>query len=92
MSCLSPDDSITTNFEPGDYIMVPRRIYPTYACNEYGGDGWEGLIMSRRKDVAIVRFTRATSADGRRYTDTPLQVGVLQACPLQHGNETPNAR
>ena len=71
----------TETFAVGDYVVVPRAVYPTYPCREYDGGGWEGLIMSRRGTVAVVKFTRATTANGRAYLDVPLDVSALQACP-----------
>ena len=70
----------TVAFAPGDHVIVPSHVYPSYACWEYDGAGWEALILSRHDDSAVLRFTRARTGSGRPYVDVALQVGVLRSC------------
>ena len=56
-----PDISpLTTSNAVGRRVRVPTACWPTYPCNEHGGQGWTALhIIARRANTATVRFTEA---------------------------------
>ena len=67
----------------GDCVMVPRSVWPTYACNENGGAGWSVRIVSRTTRTAVVDFLHAHTTDGRRYQPERLPLELLTHPPAQ---------
>jgi hypothetical protein len=58
---LAPDNAV------GRRVLVSRARWPQYACHEHGGAGWEATVSSATRTTAVVRFSFATTADGRPY-------------------------
>ena len=56
----------------GDAVFVPREVWPSHACREHAGEGWAATVVATTKFTAVVRFTYARTADGRRYLDERL--------------------
>ena len=63
---------------PGAAVLVPRWLWPTYACAEQGGAGWEAVVRSTSGSTAVVHFVHATADDGSPYADERLPLRVLQ--------------
>ena len=59
-------------------VLVPSARYPTHACNEHDGKGWEAQILSATRITAVVRYLYARTADGRVYEDTREPIGCLE--------------
>ena len=47
-------------------MMVPREMWPRYACKENAGAGWSVEVVKEYKDRVQVRFTEAKS-QGREW-------------------------
>ena len=62
----------------GRTVLVPRSVYPRYPCAERGGAGWEATILSATSRTAVVRYARATTAQGRPYEDVRIPLRLLQ--------------
>ena len=60
---------ITAENATGRPVLVASALWPQYACNEFGGAGWAANVLQCSKHSAIVRFTIATTRDGRAYED-----------------------
>ena len=58
--------------------MIPRHVWPSYACTELEGRGWAAVIVRVSRRVATVRFTGARDADGRLFRNETLDVSVLE--------------
>ena len=56
---LAPDNAV------GRRVLVSASRWPQYTCREHGGTGWEATISSVTRATAVVRFSFATTADGR---------------------------
>ena len=59
-------------------VLVPRALWPSYTCNENGGNGWSGAIVSFCGSTAVVKFTSAATATGQRYEDERLPLSSLR--------------
>ncbi|EOD33154.1 hypothetical protein EMIHUDRAFT_202355 [Emiliania huxleyi CCMP1516] len=53
----------------------------SYACKEFGGAGWAATVLRCSKHTAIVRFTIATTRDGRPYEDARVPLNQLRPLP-----------
>ena len=75
-ACLIP---ITDTLKPNDEVVVPRTLWPKYACTEMGGAGWAATVVrvTAAASAAVVKFTYATTRDGRRYENELLPVNCL---------------
>ena len=74
----APDLSPLDGNALGRRVLVPRSLYPTYACDENDGRGWTARVVNYRGGVATTRFTHATTARGIPYEDVLLRIHVLQ--------------
>ena len=63
----------------GRRVLVPCTRYPSHRCDENDGQGWEATIRSATGLSAMVRYTYATTRDGRAYEDTRETFDVLTA-------------
>ena len=61
----------------GRRVLVPRAVYPTYACSENGGRGWTATVVHYAHGAATLRFTDASDDRGIPYGDVQLQLAVL---------------
>ena len=62
----------------GGRVLVPRAVYPTYACDENGGEGWTAFFLRcSRTGAAALRFTDATTTRGIPHEDVELQLSAL---------------
>ena len=68
---LAPDNAV------GRRVLVSRARWPQYACREHGGTGWEATVSSATRTTAVVRFSFATTADGRLYQNERVPYGDL---------------
>jgi len=55
---------------PGAELALPRTMWPSYPCDELGGQGWTVLVLKASPTTALVRFVYAHTR-GRRYEKTP---------------------
>ena len=62
----------------GRRVLVPRAVWPAYACVENNGTGWSATIIRFNKGAATVRFTHHVSPRGLPYPDVELQLRVLK--------------
>ena len=60
---------------------VASALWPQYACKEFGGAGWAATVLRCSKHTAIVRFTIATTRDGRPYEDARVPLNQLRPLP-----------
>ena len=60
---------LTSENALGRRCLVPAARWPNYRCNEFGGLGWEAQIVSTTTSTALVKFTNATTRDGRAYAN-----------------------
>jgi integrase len=75
----TPLPSLTKNNAVGRTVLVPRTRYPTYACSEHEGTGWEAIILSATGVSAMVKYLHAHTSDGRGYENTREPLNVLTA-------------
>ena len=61
----------------GRHVLVPRSLWPTYACDEFNGRGWEATVRSASTSSAVVRFVRAVTRRGGAYEDVRLPIDML---------------
>ena len=67
----------------GARVLVPRSLWPnTYTCNEWGGAGWEGKVISKTASTAMGSFTHARTRDGRLYQPERLPLSHLRRFEL----------
>ena len=71
MPLTGPDDV-------GRRVLVPRSLWPSYACTEHAGAGWEAVVRSASGSTAVVRFCHATTSRGVPYADERLPLSSLQ--------------
>ena len=71
---LSP---ITPLNAAGRRVMIPRAVFPSYACTECDGLGWEAKVLTATAVTAIVRHVHAKTPDGRPYEEMRLQMASL---------------
>jgi len=64
--------------KPGDSVVVPCELWPTYTCTELGGAGWAATIVKIIGSAAAVSFTNARTRDGRPYQDELLLLPQLK--------------
>ena len=60
-------------------VLVPRSLWPRYACFENEGRGWTGRIVSRTKSSAMVQFAYHKTKDGRPYAPVRVPLNSLSA-------------
>ena len=79
----SPIDArpITAENATGRPVLVASALWPQYACKEFGGAGWAATVLRCSKHTAIVRFTIATTRDGRPYEDARVPLNQLRPLP-----------
>ena len=55
------------------------EMWPDYSCSEHDGRGWEVVVdqVERRAGAALVNFTTARDACGKRYTREWLRLELL---------------
>jgi hypothetical protein len=70
---LEPIDETPTT---GAELAVCRTMWPSYPCNELGGQGWRVLVLSATPATSTIRFTHARHR-GRRYEDIQIQTSSL---------------
>ena len=58
-------------------MRIPRRCWPTYACDELDGKGWEGEILDYNAPFARVHFLHATTPRGLAYEPAELKLSIL---------------
>ena len=69
--------ALSTQPSPGDAVVVPASIWPSYRCEELDGAGWEATVMQSSQTTAVVRFLYARTRDDRPYADERLPFGQL---------------
>ena len=57
--------------------MVPASLWPDYACDEFGGEGWLAQVRCCVRGQATVRFVHARDAEGKVYPDEHLSIDQL---------------
>ena len=67
-----------THVSPGDSVVVPHSLWPTYTCSELGGSGWQASVVSTTSSTAVVRFLHAQTRDGRPYANERLPLSTLR--------------
>ena len=72
---------ITAANATGRAVLVASALWPQYACKEFGGAGWAATVLRCSKHTAIVRFTVATTRDGRPYEDERVPLDQLRPLP-----------
>jgi hypothetical protein len=73
-----PDRSpLTAHHCLGRRVLVPRRAWPTFTCDENSGQGWTAVIKACARGVATVTFTEATTPRGIPYEDAQLRLDFL---------------
>jgi integrase len=60
----------------GAELAVCRTMWPSYPCDELGGQGWRVLVLSATPTTSTIRFTHARHR-GRRYEDIQVQTSSL---------------
>ena len=63
----------------GRRVLVPRHLWPDYACREHGGQGWEAEVARVDRGWALVNFLFAKDLHGRRYPPAWLQLWRVSA-------------
>ena len=63
--------------------MVPRGEWPSYRCNELGGEGWlvQVVALRNRAREARIRFLDARTRDGRPFEEVDILSAVLKPVP-----------
>ena len=61
----------------GRRVLVPASLWPDYACDEHGGEGWEAQVLRCAQGRATVRFLHARDPDGKTYPDEHLDIAQL---------------
>ena len=69
---------LTGPSDVGRRVLVPRSLWPSYACTEHAGAGWEAVVRSASGSTAVVRFSFARTARGVPYADERLPLSSLQ--------------
>ena len=59
-------------------MAVPRSMWPTYECDEMGGEAWLATVLSSTGLTALLRFAHAKTPAGRAYEDVRLPLGALR--------------
>ena len=62
----------------GRIVMVPHTEWPTYHCDENGGQGWTAQILSCSRGAAMVKFVYARDVHGHSYPNESLSLHVLR--------------
>jgi hypothetical protein len=62
-------------------MLVPREVYPDYACTEYGGTGWAATVCNERHGSVLLRFLHARTPGGQEYERVRLRRDVLRPLP-----------
>ena len=62
----------------GTKVAVPSTLWPTYTCDEMGGEAWLATVLSSTGITARVRFAHTKTPTGRDYEDVRLPLGVLR--------------
>ena len=65
----------TTQQCVGRRVLVPRALWPTYACEENNARGWTAHIVSYSRGIATLRFASACDDRGLPYPDELLRIG-----------------
>jgi len=60
----------------GAELAVCRTMWPSYPCDELGGQGWRILVLSATPTTSTIRVTHARHR-GRRYEDIQVQTSSL---------------
>jgi len=61
---------------PGSELALPRTMWPSYPCDELGGQGWTVLVLKSSPTTTSIRFIHARTR-GRRYEDIQVQTSSL---------------
>ena len=69
----------------GHHAIAPAALWPAEQCRENGGSGWDVVIdqVDRRLRAALVRFTSARDAMGKRYAREWLEMKSLRSGTTQ---------
>ena len=62
----------------GRYVVVPRRHWPDYECDELEGRGWLGLIEGFEGSGARVAFVHATNEQGLPWEPELMALAALE--------------
>ena len=62
----------------GRRVLIPRHVWPRYACTEHGGRGWEATVVSATGVTVVVEFAHATDATGRGYQNERLPYHLVE--------------
>jgi hypothetical protein len=66
----------------GQRVLVPATLWPTYACSEHGGEGWEAKVVRSTAETATISFTCAYCREtGKEFEDVTLRSEVLKTLP-----------
>ena len=76
MSAAPPP--LTNKNAIGRLVLVPKDLWPDYACDEHGGLGWEAMVIRADRDWAKVNFLHAKDECGREHRDVYLQLSALR--------------
>ena len=66
-----------------EHVLVPRALWPSEPCAEFGGLGWRARIVALPRPAApgiLLAFTHARTASGRMFADMrldPVSAGLL---------------
>ena len=74
-----PDQSpLTAENCVGRRVLVPRRVWPSYRCDENDGQGWTACVVQKHGADVTLHFVHATTARGLPYEDTRLQLSSVR--------------
>lgn len=63
----------------GRRVLIARAMWPSFSCDENGGRGWTGRIVScTRGGAATIKFLEATTARGIPYQDVTVLLSALE--------------
>ena len=78
---MSESAQLNCKWQIGDLVLVKREVWPSYACDEQDGQGWEAKIINSNSNSSLVQFTRARSSDGNRYANERILHSHLTQLP-----------
>ena len=80
-----PQRNARGEWRTDDVALVPRDLYPAYACAELGGAGWLARVVSCRGQGpnAVLRlcFLTARTPSGRQWEDVRLLAHAVRVRP-----------
>ena len=69
---------LTVSNALGRRVLVPRAMWPAYACDEHMGVGWTATVVRCTAICARVSFVRATTPRGLPYEDVDVALDALR--------------